>query len=130
LQRGLDGEERALGVDREHAIPLLSGDLEQRQGGDDSGARHEAVDPAEFALGQVEDRVDLRRSGDVGALMADVAGQLSRGRLQALSVEIRQHHPRPLPAGGVRYGATHPGRGTGHDDDLIAEVQKVRHSRS
>src|SRR5262249_19628785 len=94
LERGLDREEGALRVHREDAIPLLRGDFEQRQRGDDPGARDEAVDPAELALGQIEDRVDLGKIGDVGAKVADFAGELAGGRLQALSVEVRQQHPR------------------------------------
>jgi len=128
LEGSLHREERALGVHREDAVPLLGADLEQRQRGDDPGARHKAVDPAELALGQFEDCVDLEQIGDVGAKVADFAGELTRGRLQALSIEVRQQHPRTLPAGGARYGATHPGRGTGHDDHLIANLQKIRHS--
>jgi len=34
---------------------------------------------------------------------------------------------RTLAAGGVRDGTAHAGRGTGHDDDLIAKAQKVGH---
>jgi len=125
----LEAGEGALGVHREDSIPLLGGDLEQRQVGDDPGARDETVDPAELALGQVEHRFDIRKRRHVGALVPHIVLELSgRGR-QPIAVEICQHHSRTLAAGGVRDGTAHAGRGTGHDDDLIAKAQKVGHGR-
>src|SRR6516164_6702921 len=70
-------------------------------------------------------RLDVRQRRHVGAPVPDLVLELAgRGR-QPIAVEIRQHHPRALSAGGVRDGTAHAGGSTGHDDDPIAKAQEV-----
>jgi len=45
--------------------------------------------------------------------VTDFTAEVGRRGLQPVGIEVGQHQPRPLSAGDMRDGATHPGRGTG-----------------
>src|SRR6516164_8970481 len=120
---GLQHEKDGAQVDRQHAVPLVRSELEQRPDFGNAGVVEQHVEPPPALVGEIEHALDVRRAGHV-----DLDGGLSElvGKgLDAVAIDIRQQQLRAVarhapPAGGA--DATRSAR-----DERMNTVEPIGH---
>ena len=102
----LAGQEGALEVHVQHAVPLGLGQRRRGPEGDDAGDVHQDVQPAEGRERSVHRRVHLGAAGDVQRRLDPApADRLDRGRDGARVGAVRQAKRRALLREAPRHGA-------------------------
>ena len=115
-RRGLRAQERAGEIDRQHARPVLVGDVEDRLEDGDAGIVDQRVEPAEFLRDGVEGAGHALRVGDVAGRCARVTSGLAERReraLQVLAVDVEQRHAPALGEKALGGGEPDAARGAG-----------------
>src|SRR5499426_4091973 len=120
---GLQHEKDRTQVDRQHAVPVVLGELEQRPDFGDAGVVEQHVEAPPALVGEIEHALDVRRAGHVG-LNASLPELVGKG-LDAVAIDIRQQQLRAVARHASRAGGADATRSAG--DERMNTVEPIGH---
>src|SRR4051812_33005516 len=87
-RRNLAGDECAIEIDGEDAVPFLVGDVEKWPLDLDAGIADDDVEPTEFCHDLLNHALDVGTPADIAGKRCHVRAHFGRDRLRALRIEL------------------------------------------